>query len=151
MPAKSEKQAKFMRACAHDFKPKGKGVKCPSKKTARKFMSTTKHTESVSDASNESNTVPVVESHNKLKASLERLKSVLGEDKVVTVEQSLRKLKKKTFGTNIGKKSATGGTGDLPATEKEKRGVRKLSRTNVNVAKHGDMAAQQAAFEDDED
>ena len=40
MPAKSEKQAKFMRACAHDWKPKGDNVKCPPKKVARKFMKT---------------------------------------------------------------------------------------------------------------
>ena len=36
MPAKSEKQAKFMRAVAHGWKPQGKDV--PSKKVARKFM-----------------------------------------------------------------------------------------------------------------
>ena len=39
MPAKSDKQAKFMRACAHGWKPKGKTM-CPSKKIARKFMKT---------------------------------------------------------------------------------------------------------------
>lgn len=36
-PAKSEKQARFMRACAHGAKMRGK---CPSKKVARKFMHT---------------------------------------------------------------------------------------------------------------
>lgn len=37
-PAKSEKQARFMRACAH-----GAGYsKCPSKSVARKFMHTDK-------------------------------------------------------------------------------------------------------------
>ena len=38
MPAKSEKQAKFMRAAAHGWKPKGKDV--PSEGVARKFMNT---------------------------------------------------------------------------------------------------------------
>ena len=47
MPAKSEKQAKFMRAVAHGWKPKGKKSKQqPSKKVARKFMKKGVHTES---------------------------------------------------------------------------------------------------------
>jgi len=66
-----------MRACAHDFKPKGKGVKCPSKKTARKFMSTEKHTESVS---NEEKINPITESHERLKGALTRLQEALGGD-----------------------------------------------------------------------
>ena len=37
-PATSEKQAKYMRACAHGWKP-SRG-KCPSKKVAREFMHT---------------------------------------------------------------------------------------------------------------
>ena len=36
MPAKTEKQARFMRAVAHGWKPRGK--KTPSKKVAREFM-----------------------------------------------------------------------------------------------------------------
>lgn len=40
MPAKTEKQAKFMRACAHGFKPKT--GKCPPKAVAREFMHTAK-------------------------------------------------------------------------------------------------------------
>lgn len=36
MPAKSEKQARFMRMCAH--KPGKARGKCPTKKVARKFM-----------------------------------------------------------------------------------------------------------------
>ncbi len=36
-PAKSEKQARFMRACAHGAKM---NKKCPSKSVARKFMHT---------------------------------------------------------------------------------------------------------------
>lgn len=39
MPAKTEKQARFMRACAHGFKPSGK-TKCPPKTVAREFMHT---------------------------------------------------------------------------------------------------------------
>lgn len=42
MPAKTAKQAKFMRLCAH-APEKAKG-KCPSKKVARKFMSTKRET-----------------------------------------------------------------------------------------------------------
>lgn len=38
MPAKTKKQAKFMRACAHN--PKHMQGKCPSKKVAREFMHT---------------------------------------------------------------------------------------------------------------
>lgn len=41
MPAKTEKQAKYMRACAHGWKPKG-GKKCPPEKVAREFMHTAK-------------------------------------------------------------------------------------------------------------
>lgn len=36
-PAKSEKQARFMRACAHGADMQ---KKCPSKRVARKFMHT---------------------------------------------------------------------------------------------------------------
>ena len=38
MPAKTEKQAKFMRACAHGMK----SDKCPPKAVAREFMHTAK-------------------------------------------------------------------------------------------------------------
>lgn len=41
MPAKSEKQARFMRGCAHGMKPKG-GRECPSEKVAREFSHTKK-------------------------------------------------------------------------------------------------------------
>lgn len=38
MPSKTAKQARFMRACAHGFEPKGKGVKCPPMSVAEEFM-----------------------------------------------------------------------------------------------------------------
>jgi len=40
MPAKTEKQARFMRMCAHN--PGAAKGKCPSKKVAREFMHTKK-------------------------------------------------------------------------------------------------------------
>ena len=40
MPAKTEKQARFMRACAHD--PGSMTKKCPPKSVAREFMHTKK-------------------------------------------------------------------------------------------------------------
>ena len=49
MPAKSEKQARFMRAVAHGWKPKSqksKKSKLPSVSVARKFMKVGVHTES---------------------------------------------------------------------------------------------------------
>lgn len=42
MPAKTEKQARFMRACAH--KPDQMDKKCPPKSVARDFMHTPKKT-----------------------------------------------------------------------------------------------------------
>lgn len=42
MPAKSVKQAKFMRACAHGWNPKKR--KCPPPSVAREFMHTRKRT-----------------------------------------------------------------------------------------------------------
>jgi hypothetical protein len=44
MPAKTERQAKFMRYCAHADHP---ASKCPSRKVAREFMHTTKRRASV--------------------------------------------------------------------------------------------------------
>ncbi len=40
MPAKTKKQARFMRMCAHQ--PKHAKGKCPSKSVAREFMHTKK-------------------------------------------------------------------------------------------------------------
>lgn len=42
MPAKTPKQAKFMRACAHN--PESMDKKCPPKSVAREFMHTPKQT-----------------------------------------------------------------------------------------------------------
>lgn len=45
MPAKTEKQARFMRAVAHGWKPKSQKSKLPSVGVARKFMKVGIHTE----------------------------------------------------------------------------------------------------------
>jgi hypothetical protein len=119
MPAKSAKQAKYMRACAHNWNPtKGK---CPPKEVARKFMSTTKENKTWKP---------------------------LTEDTESIREIKLRTTKKKFVGTKLGKKGQKPPTsGNLP-TGKEAAGVRKLASTNTNVAKHGDMANLVAAHDE---